>query len=306
MERGLLMGRKTIANQIHSALADRIAFGESKHRDKIEQEVKFGESTYKIYSFSTYDTYTKVGREYAKWLADNKGIKYGTLAKSEEYVKEYIETRLSEGKSVYTLKMERSALSMVYGHSIDITLPVRHGADVKRSREDTANDKHISRNGKYTDVFTVACSSGCRRCDMYSLTVNSLVERDGHYFLDIRQSKGGRDRLAPILPQNVEQVKAIFEKAQETGQQRIFEHIPKEIDIHSLRREYAKDLYHTLTDNKSLRDTYLDYYPPRAEKVKSDFYNDRQRNVFERDTVYVVSQALGHNRIDTSITSYLK
>lgn len=143
------------------------------------------------------------------------------MAKSEEYVKDYIETRLSEGKSVYTLKMERSALSMIYGHSIDITLPVRHGSDVKRSREDTANDKHISRCGKYADVFTVACSSGCRRCDMYSLTVNSLVERDGHYFLDIQKSKGRRDRLAPILPQKAEQVKAIFEKAKETGRQHI-------------------------------------------------------------------------------------
>jgi len=192
------------------------------------------------------------------------------------------------------------------GHSIDITLPVRRSSDVKRSREDTANDKHICRSGKYADVFTVACSSGCRRCDMYSLTVNSLIEKDGRYFLDIRQSKGGRDRLAPILPENEEQVKAIFEKAKETGKKRIFEHIPKEIDIHSLRREYAKDLYHTLADNKSLRDIYLDYCPPRAEKVKSDFYKDRQGNVFERDTVYVVSQALGHNRIDTSITSYLR
>ena len=32
------MGRKTIENQIHSALADKIAYGESKHKDKIEQE----------------------------------------------------------------------------------------------------------------------------------------------------------------------------------------------------------------------------------------------------------------------------
>ena len=42
------MGRKTISNQIHSALADKIAFGESKHLDKIERETSFGKSTYKI------------------------------------------------------------------------------------------------------------------------------------------------------------------------------------------------------------------------------------------------------------------
>ena len=73
-----------------------------------------------------------------------------------------------------------------------------------------------------------------------------------------------------------------------------------------MRREYAQELYHTLTDDKELRDEYLSFYPTRHEKVKSDFYRDREGNIFERDTVYVVSQALGHNRIDTSITAYLK
>lgn len=299
------MGRKTISNQIHSALADKMAFGESKHLDKIEQETTFGKSTYKIYSFSTYDTYNKVGREYGKWLAE-KGVRYGKLADTEQYAREYIETRLAEGKSVYTLKMERSALGMIYGHNIEVLLPVRHNGDVKRSREETSNDKHISRTGKYVDIFIMATATGCRRCDLKSLTINSLIEKDGKFFLDIRQSKGGRDRLAPILPSKVKQIKQIIEQAMEQGKTRLFEHIPKEIDVHGLRREYAQELYHSLADDKSLRDDYLQYYPKRNEKVKSDFYKDRTGNVFERDTAYVVSQALGHNRIDTSITSYLK
>ena len=299
------MGRKTISNQIHSALADKIAFGESKHLDKIEQETTFGKSTYKIYSFSTYDTYNKVGREYGKWLAD-KGIKYDKLANTELYAREYIETRLVEGKSVYTLKMERSALGMIYDHNIEVPLPVRHNRDVKRSREETSNDKHISRTGKYADIFIIATATGCRRCDLKSLNVNSLVERNGKYFLEIKQSKGGRNRLAPVLPSKADEVKKIFEHTRGTGKTKLFDNIPKEIDVHGLRREYAQELYHTLSDEKSLRDDYLSCYPARHENVKSDYYRDREGNVFERDTVYVVSQALGHNRIDTSITSYLK
>lgn len=299
------MGRKTIANQIHSSLAGKISYGESKHIDKLEQEKKFGDSTYKIYSFDTYDTYRKVGKEYARWLAD-KGVKYGKLADTERYAKEYIETRLNEGKSIYTLKMERSALGMVYGHSLDIPLPIRHSEDVKRSRHETVNDKHISRTGKYKDVFTMVTATGCRRCDVKNLTVNSLIEKDGRYFLDIKQSKGGRDRFAPVLPDKVTEIKAIIDRARENGQHKLFEHIPKEIDVHSLRRKYAQALYNTLKDNRSLRDEYLTYYPTRQEKVKSPYYKDRQGNVFERDTVWVVTNALGHTRIDTSITSYLK
>lgn len=299
------MGRKTIANQIHSALADKIAYGESKHTDKIEQEKKFGESTYKIYSFGTYDTYRKVGEEFSKWLAE-KGVKYGSLASTEHYVKEYIETRLNEGKSIYTLKMERSALGMIYGHRFDIDLPVRHSLEVTRSRHETANDKHISRTGKYKDVFTFVTATGCRRCDVKDITINSLIEKNGQYFLEIKGSKGGRNRIAPIIPSKVTEIKEIIEKAKGKGEHKLFSHIPKEIDIHGLRREYSQELYHALDNDKELRDKYLSCYPPRHENVKSAFYKDRQGNVFERDTVYVVSQALGHSRIDTSITSYLK
>lgn len=302
---GDIMGRKTIANQIHSSLANKIAYGESKHIDKIEQEKIFGESTYKIYSFSTYDTYRKVGNEYSKWLA-SKGIKYDSLANTERYATEYIEKRLDEGKSIYTLKMERSALGMIYGHSIDAPLPIRHNEDVKRSRYETNNDKHISRSGKYKDVFTLVTATGCRRCDVEKLNTNCLIEKGGIYYLDIKGSKGGRDRLSPILPDKVKEIKSIIETAKENGQQKLFKHIPKEIDIHGLRREYAQALYSTLTHDKHLRDKYLSNYPTRQEKVKSAYYKDRQGNIYERDTVWVISNALGHTRIDTSITSYLK
>ena len=87
-----------------------------------------------------------------------------------------------------------------------LPLPIRHNGDVKRSREETFNDKHISRTGKYADIFTVATATGCRRCDLKALNTNSLVERDGKYFLDIEQSKGERDRLAPVLSSKVNEI----------------------------------------------------------------------------------------------------
>ena len=63
------MGRKTISNQIHSALADKIAFGESKHLDKIEQETTFGKSTYKIYSFRYFLITIKMQRKVTAFSA---------------------------------------------------------------------------------------------------------------------------------------------------------------------------------------------------------------------------------------------
>lgn len=86
---------------------------------------------------------------------------------------------------------------------------------------------------------------------------------------------------------------------------RLFSYIPKEIDVYGLRREYAQELYRNLYNDRTLRDDYLSCYLTRHEKIESAFYKDRQGNVFESDNVYVVSQALGYSRIDTSITSYL-
>lgn len=126
------------------------------------------------------------------------------------------------------------------------------------------------------------------------------------YFLDIRRSKGGCNRIAPVISSKVDEIKDIFLKARKNGQNKLFSHISKEIDIHSFRRQYAQKLYTILNNDKALKDSYLTFYPLHHEKVKSSLCKDHRGNTFERDTVYVISQALGHSRIDTSIIFYLK
>lgn len=225
--------KQTIKHMIHSTLREKIAFGESKHFDK--RELGFGESTYKIYSYSTYDTYLKECMAYGEWLKDNKGIsKITDLSVTEQYAKEYIQYRLSCGVSVYTAKLERSALSMLYGKRIEIEMPKRKNKAIKRSREETSNDRHISRGGKHKDIFTVALATGTRRCDIKNLNLDSLIEKNGLLYLKIERSKGGRDRLAPILEEYRQDIIDIFEQAKKDEKTRLFEHIPAKIDVHGL------------------------------------------------------------------------
>ena len=50
-------------------------------------------------------------------------------------------------------------------------------------------------------------------------------------------------------------------------------------------------------------------YPPRVEKVKGDTYTTKgQDNVFQgkRDDIYIITQALGHNRLDVAVNHYLR
>lgn len=58
---------------------------------------------------------------------------------------------------------------------------------------------------------------------------------------------------------------------------KIFSHIHAQADIHAYRGEFARALYHEIVNNNNFR-----------------------------DDVYCVSQALGHNRLDVTITHYFK
>lgn len=313
--------KQTTEHMFTNTLKDKIAFGESKHQQK--HNLNFGESTYKIYSYNTYDTYLKECLEYANWLKTEKGVsKVQNLEETEKYAKEYIQSRLDANVSVWTAKLDRSALGMLYGKRIEVEMPVRDNKSIKRSRFDSVSDAHISRTGKYKDVFDIALGTGCRRCDLVSLGTDCLVERDGLLYVQIHQSKGGRDRLSPVRQEYAEQVKNIVNQAKIEGKKTVFEgiKIPNRIDVHSLRREYCKNLYEDIKDNSELRDKMLKNYPPRHEikrnidkngnaytkPVKRDFYKDRDGNIYSRDDVYLLSQALGHNRLDVSITHYLK
>lgn len=314
------MGKKqTIEHLIHSELVSKISFGKSKHEDK--KTLEFGGSSYKIYSYSTYETYLKEATAYACWLKEEKGIsKAVDLSETEQYVKEYLQHRLDNGISVYTLKMERSALSMLYGKSIKFDLPIRDNKAIKRSRKETSNDRHYSREGKYKDVFIMGIATGGRRKDLKNLRTSDLVEINGNLYISFKGSKGGRNRLSPVRQEYANTVVEIFLKRQIEGKEKVFDKIPYKIDIHSLRREYAKKLYQDILQNPFLRDEYIKQYPMRKElknqrdkdgiahtkEIKTKIYKDRDGNIYSRDDLYIISQSLGHNRVDTSITHYLR
>lgn len=84
------------------------------------------------------------------------------MTNTKHFTKDYIETHLAEC-SLYTPKIKHFASGMIHNHNIKVPLPIRHIKDVKRNQEDSFNDKHISRTGKYVDIFIIATS--CRRCD---------------------------------------------------------------------------------------------------------------------------------------------
>ena len=93
----------------------------------------------------------------------------------------------------------------------------------------------------------------------------------------------------------------------------LVDYISKNAPCHRMRSEYARDLYVELKDAK---ERGVDVYQGRKfelfiDKDKYDYSYNNPRfksNVvhgFEKDLALEVSFALGHNRLDVSLYSYL-
>lgn len=310
------MKKQSINRVIKNNLKNKISYGQSKHEAK--KDLGFGQSSYRIYSFSTYETYEKECVKFGEWIKSEKGINsIKSLEDIKPYTQEYLQSRLDSGCSVWTVKMEKSALGMLYGEPIQMEMPKRDIKDIDRSRHD--RNSHYSRDGQYKDVYTIALATGGRRADIEKLTPYDFKYQDGKLYVNFEQSKGGRDRFTYVRQEYVKDVLEIVQKAKIEGRNKVLEDIPSNMDIHALRREYAYNLYRDIQKDNELRIFLLNHEPPRKEyrtsvnkdgekvtkEVKRDIYKDRDGNVYKRDDVYIISRMLGHNRIDTAICHYL-
>lgn len=68
----------------------------------------------------------------------------------------------------------------------------------------------------------------------------------------------------------------------------VFETIPGNMDVHASRRRYARTLYETLTHTA---------LPAEGESLDA--------TTLDRNVLLVISHALGHNRIEVVLSSYL-
>jgi integrase len=290
--------------------------GESRHQAKAELRAELG-NQYRfetpvpgIHSFETRRTYQKASLRFVRWCVEQKYVsRYETLENTKPLVEAYMQAREDAGMSVYTLKTERSALGKLFGETMDFKLPARTPDKITRSRNAAEMDKHFSEK-RNRDLITMALATGGRRDDIARLRVSDFVEIGGVPAVKFEKSKGGRNRVAPILPSLEKEVARIVADARAAGRERIFDRVHSKADIHSYRREYAQELYRQVSGDPSLRARLLALYSPRREPgVKSAYYRPRRPEmrgqVYLRDDLYAVSQALGHNRLEVCVVHYL-
>ncbi len=262
-----------------------------------------------IHSYNTYRTYMEHCGHFIDWCLENKGVnKYASLNKIEKYAKEYLQYREEQGKSLYTLKAEKAALGKLYSKEIDYKFKESRTVDkITRSRNETERQKHFSEE-RNKDLVNIAKGTGGRREDISKLTPqNFFTDSKNNLWVRFEESKGGRDRVAPVLPQYAEQVKEFISTKEKT--EHLFDKIHNAADIHAYRREYAQSLYSLVADDKEKASQYALNYPTRDKKGYEVYYaRGDKKTAFRglKDDIYIVSQALGHNRLSVTVNHYLK
>lgn len=269
-----------------------LRIGQSKYVDQIRGTAISG-----IYSWGTYRTYLKEACYYVKWCRDNYGCR--TLEECKPYARDWIESR--SDLSAYTIKLDMSAINKLYGERVDIAQGIetsqRRRVDITRSRGNVIRDSHFSED-RHKDIVTWCRCTGLRRAELSAITGKDIsIVGDKMYVYVHVDTKGGRERIAPIMPVSQEERDIIARIVHDHRDgSRLWDYVPNGMDVHSYRAEYATRVY-------------LDRAMPLDKLDRSDKYycrGDRRGVVYDRSAMLDASMALGHSRVSVIAQHYLQ
>ncbi|MBO0795978.1 MAG: site-specific integrase, partial [Ktedonobacteraceae bacterium] len=134
-----------------------------------------------------------------------------------------------------------------------------------------------------------AQATGLRRHELRALRVGDVLQdHSAHVWVHVGNGKGGLSRDVPVLAGREATVLTLV--AGRNPDSLMFERIPKHMDVHSYRRDYAQALYQQHAPGRTL--------PPATGRL--------QRGDYDRDAAERVTWALGHRRIDVVLRHYLR
>lgn len=316
--------KKSLKQQVDEELRSMLAIGQSKHVDKV-----IGETADKIYSYGTFNAYQQQCIAFAVYCKSQHKAK--NLADCRQYINEYLQASIDKNMSPYTIKLQASALAKLFHCSTKdfISTPPRERKHIKRSRLAVERDGRY-KAGKNDDFIRFCRCTGLRRREITALRGDCLQKKDGKYYIFVKNGKGGRKRLSEIIGSE-EDIAFVVDTMQKAEQKKVFDKIP-DIDIHSLRAEYAKSVYEKYARNRNeyknkrmilyhnrLVTTYTDksevqeYYNPDGTlkkgftDVRTAYHcrNDKKHTCYDRLALLKCSQNLGHNRASVVADHYL-
>ena len=329
---------KTLHQQAYDRLNKMLHVGESK-----KAAVADGTADEKIFSFSTYKSYWKHIKYFLQSIQTHHP-ECTTLRAAKKYVNEWLQSRVDQGLSAWTVQLEAKALGKLYNIKPDdeeyFFPPKRKRTDIKRSRGDCVRDQHFSVTNNH-ELIKFCQSTGLRRSELENLRGEDLMTRgqieaeisriealpkanrtpgdeaelkmlldtrlfEGEYFIRVRNGKGGRKRVSPIIGKLIQR---IVERMEDTPpKDKVWQYVSSNADIHSYRADYATAIYKAYA--RPIDEIPYDKVNQgTGRKYQSEVYacrKDESGKKLDKAAMLICSKALGHNRISVVADYYIR
>ena len=304
------MGRKNknITIQLNRRIDELLRIGEKK--------VKVNGRVATINSVQTADSYRGTANRLGEvcksmGVRNIEDIDKGVIERYMEYY---------HNASAWTVSREVAAANKLLGTSYT---PRDFGFTQRRTYTSVINNRgelpktSDANKPENQDGLYLASITGCRRSSITTVTANDAVrDEHGKIYAFHFCEKGGRERISLVLPSEQGNLTRWVDSKLKGGHSLdapLVDYISKNAPCHRMRSEYARDLYAELKDAK---ERGVDVYQGRKfdlfidkDKYDYSYHNPRFKSDavhgFEKDLALEVSFALGHNRLDVSLYSYL-
>lgn len=233
--------RPSLGHQFHQVLESKKRIGESRHEAKEQGVAHDG-----IYSYKTYDAYKNASKQFVKWVkSEFPNVKYLSEI-DRDMCKRYIKHREQSGCSAYTYSQDMAMISKTLDISLtkkECNVATRKLSNIKKNRVD---------NGFKTDsgaIESILRGTGLRRNELVNLKVKNLVIQDSKVVgvLVRKGAKGGKVREVQVRKEYQEHIYNVV-KGLDSDSKVISEEIPKQLQAHRYRAEYAQNMYKELIE----------------------------------------------------------
>ncbi len=337
--------KKTLHQQMYDWLHEMLKRGEGKDRHEAKRNGTDRGKIFSYSTYNSYYKYCKVFVKYVNEKHPECTNLRKARGFVNEWLQSTVDNGRRDVKplSSWTISLERQSVCKLFGIKPDdpdfFQAPPRNRADIIRSRGDAVRDKHFSEKNN-EKLVNFLKGTGCRRNVLEKLEGRDLTKRsdldkeiaslesmrnrtaaeskhlntlreardtfpEQEYFLHHRRDKGGKERYAPIIGIHADE---IVERMRATApNERVFEHVSKNADVHGYRSEYATTLYRIHA--RPIKSIPYDRINRGTGKMyQGDVYTcryDQAKYKLDRAALLKVSKALGHNRLDVA-TVYIR
>ena len=306
--------KSNIKIQLHKRIDELLRIGQKKVKETRGAPHFNPNRSEGIHSIKTAETYRQVINTFAEHCKSH-GIKDVAQIDSN-IIGSFVATR--SNLSSWTISKELAAINKV----LDTHYTPKEFGIQERSRDQIVNNRH-ARTAHSTAsaernqaALWFAYATGCRRSSILTVTAEKAIRAEDGTVIGFQfKEKGGRERNAIVLPSERQAMTDYVNARQaEHGENcRLVDTCDRNCNPHYQRAEYANELYREL---KEYRDRGEDIYCSH----RSTFIDERHLQKanshprYQRDTVHgyetklcaEISQALGQNRIEVVVNSYLR